>query len=153
MAAICGHLGISSCHEPFSIPEEDQVQWLQRTAQTIYEKTIRVRDPPIYEEDDDAVYAYHRTLLHMGYLYVNLRTAIRWENGPEIIRMWRYWLPLFLGAGKVNYSSEAANFLANLAADWSPEMCYIHTHHRTVNSSGKVAHGKPIDQLVEHYNL
>ena len=96
---------------------------------------------------------YHRTLLHMGFIYVNLRESIQYENGEEIIRMWRFWFLHLLGGHKVNYSTEAANLLANLAADWAPKTAYIHKHYRTVNVSGKPGHGKPIDQLVEHYNL
>lgn len=137
----------------YSIPDKDQFAWLQRTSGDIFDKTIRVRDPPINPGDDDVVYAYHRAILNMGYLYVNLREAIRWENGPEIIKMWRYWLPHFLGGGKTNYAAEAANLLANLMVDWPPDIRHIHTHHRTVNTAGKGGHGKPIDQLVEHFNL
>ena len=112
-----------------------------------------MKNPPFPEEASDEVYTYHRALLHMGFLYCNLREAVRYENGPEIIRMWRYWLPHFLGGHKYNYANEAANLLANVEADWTPATTFIHTHFRTVNMAGKPGHGKPIDQFIEHYNL
>ena len=34
---------------------------------------------------DDPVLAFHHTFLHMAFLYVDLRNAIRWENGPRIV--------------------------------------------------------------------
>ena len=54
---------------------------------------------------------------------------------------------------EVNYANEAANLLANLKADWTPEIAFIHTHCRRVNCAGKPGHGKAIYHLVEHYNL
>ena len=52
-----------------------------------------------------------------------------------------------------NYATEALNLVANLKADFPKHIAYIATHNRTVNISGKPGHGKPIDQMVEHYNL
>ncbi len=44
---------------------------------------------------------------------------------------------MFLGSWRRNYSTEAANLLANLKADWSPSMAYIQTYNRTVNMKVK----------------
>ena len=130
------------------------MDWLKKTAEDLVRSTIVVLNRAYPDvADEDKGYTYHRTFLHMGYLYSNLREAIQFENGPEIIRMWRYWLLHLLGGGKYNYSCEAVNLLANLDADWTENIAYIHTNHRTVNTSGKPGHGKPIDQLVEHYYL
>ena len=32
-------------------------------------------------------------------------------------------------------------------------IAYRVVHNHTVNTDGKPGHGKPVDQLVEHYNL
>ena len=129
------------------------MEWLISVAGDIVKKTFSVKNPSYPNDDDDHVYMYHRAVLHMGFLYTTLREAIRYENGPQIIRLWRFWLLHFLGCKRKNYAFEAANLLANLAANWSPEIAYIHTHCRTVNTMGKPGSGKPIDQLNEHYNL
>ena len=57
---------------------------------------------------------------------------------------------LFVGMNCKNYATEALNLLTNLAAKHT---VYIATHNRTVNTQGKYGHGKPIDQMLEHYNL
>ena len=137
----------------YEIKENDKERWFEATARNLFAVTIQVKNPSFPEISTDDVYASHRALLHLGFLYLNPRSAIRYENRPEIIRMWRFWLLPFLGGHKVNYANEAANLLANLAADWSPTVAYVHTNFRTVNMSGRKGGGKPIDQLVEHYNL
>ena len=91
--------------------------------------------------------------LHIAYLYVDLREAIRWENGPQIVRHWKWWLPRFLATGHTNYASETVHLIANLQANFPKHIAYLATHNRTVNISGKPRRGKPVDQLIEHYNL
>ena len=86
-------------------------------------------------------------------MYVDLREAIRWENGPQIIHHWKWWLPRFLVTGCHNYTAESVNLIANLKADFPKHISYIATHNRTVNTSDIAGRGKPIDQLIEHYNL
>ena len=77
----------------------------------------------------------------------------RFEDGPQITRHYKLWLPTFIGTEKRNYAVECVNVIANLTADFPKHLSYIATHNRTINTRGKVGHGKPIDQMVEHYNL
>ena len=104
-------------------------------------------------ENTDPIHNMHKAFLHVTYSYVDLREAIRWENGPQIIRHWKWWLPRFLATGCSNYASEAVNLIANMTADFPRHIAYIATHNRTVNTQGKPGHGKPVDQMIEHYNL
>jgi len=60
---------------------------------------------------------------------------------------------LFVGMNCKNYATVALNLLSNLAANFPRHIAYIATHNRTVNTQGKYSHGKPIDQMLEHYNL
>ena len=110
--------------------------------------TVLPKEPDIHSKNDDQVYLMHRRVLHLGFLYKLLRDSVRKENGPLVIILWRLWLPMFLGSGRKNYSVEAANLLANLKADWSSSMAFIHTHNRSVNMSGKENGGKPVDHLI-----
>ena len=102
------------------------------------------------KHSEDPVYLLHRTFLHLGYLYIDLREASKWESGPQIICHWKLWLPRFLATKCKNYASE---LLSNLTATFPKHIAYIITHNQTVNTTGKPGHGKPIDQLMEHYNL
>ena len=126
--------------------------WLQETAEKFANEVLAV---PTNEEDYEAdhIYNFHRSFLHMGLLYEDLREAIRYEDGPRVVQHWRVWLLYFLASKRTNYSSEAANLLANLKADFSRWLAYVVTHNRTVNTSGQLGHGKAIDMAVEHQNL
>ncbi len=145
MARICSFLGIRSPKD--NIDHIPTLQWLKEKAQEVVRETIN----PI--QTSDPVYGKHRTFLHLAFLYVDLRRAIRWENGPHIVMHWKLWLPRFIGTGCKNYATEAVNLIAHLAADFPKHISYIATHNRTVNTSGKPGRGKPIDQLMEHYVL
>ena len=43
--------------------------------------------------------------------------------------------------------------IANLCAELPKHLTFIAIHNRTVNVEGKVGRGKPLDQMIEHYNL
>lgn len=145
IARICSILSIT-------LPSDDiehisSLEWLKTKAQFIVQETIN----PI--QTSDPVYNKHRTFLHMAFLYINLRQAIRWEDGPLIVCHWKLWLPRFIATGCKNYSTEAVNLIAHIYADFPKHIAYIATHNRTVNMTGKPGRGKPIDQLMEHYVL
>lgn len=144
-ASVCTLLKVQSSSDV--ICHEVTEKWLRETAETLLTDTI------MPAQASDPVYVFHRSLLHLGFLYSDLRNAIRWEDGPQIFRHWVFWLPCFLATGKKNYASEAVNLIAILKADFPKHIAYLATHNRTVNTEGKEGRGKPIDQMVEHYNL
>ena len=96
----------------------------------------------------DPVKLMHHSFLYTEFLYMDLREAIRYEESAHIIRLWKLWLPLFLGCKCHNYATEAVNLLANLKADFPKNIAYLATHNRTVNRGGRAGCGKPIDQMV-----
>lgn len=63
------------------------------------------------KQSNDAVFYFHKSFLHLAFLYSNLRTAIRWEDGEHVIRHWKMWITHFLGVVMKNYASEAANLI------------------------------------------
>ena len=96
----------------------------------------------------DSEYSDHRSLLHAGLLYRDLRHAVRYEDEPAIIMHWKWWLPYFLATARKNYSREAANMLASLKSNFSAAVAFVVTHNRTVNVSGMAGKGKAIDQAI-----
>ena len=130
-----------------TIPHPCTLDWLQQQAQTLVHKLLSP------SSSSDPIQQMHKSFLHVAYSYVDLRHAIRWENGPNIIRHWKWWLPRFLATGCTNYASEAIHLIANLTAIFPKHIAYIAIHNRTVNVPGKPGRGKPVDQLTEHYNL
>lgn len=145
MARICSILHINSPEATILHPVS--LDWLEEKAKKIVKETIH----PV--TSSDPVYRKHRSFLHLAFLYIDLRNAIRWEDGPRVVSHWKLWLPRFIGTGCKNYAAEAVNLIAHLQADFPRHIAYIATHNRTVNTTGKPGHGKPIDQLMEHYVL
>ena len=116
-ARICSILKIGSPTD--NIQHLVSADWLKTTAETIVEQSIN----PI--TSSDPVYMKCRCFLHLAFLYVDLRNAIRWENGPQIIRHWKLWLPRFLATGCKNYAGEAVNLITHLTADFPKHISYI----------------------------
>ena len=109
-ASLCTLLKLQSTSDP--INHEGTEKWLRETAETLLADTLM----PV--QTADPVFSFHRSLLHLSFLYCDLRNAIRWEDGPQIVQHWILWLPRFLATGKKNYASEAVNHIANLKADF-----------------------------------
>lgn len=145
-AKICSLLNLKSVTD--AIEHQNSLEWLRSTATKLVVDTLM---PP--QATMDPSYARHRAFLHTAFLYVDLRNAIRYEDGVHIIRMWKLWLPRFIGTGRKNYATECVHLVANLFADLPKHLAFITMHNRTVNTQGKLGRGKPIDQMVEHYNL
>ena len=129
------------------IPHEESHAWLQATVKAIVEKRI------MPGESTDPVNALHRCFLCAGFMYIDLRNAIQDGEGEQIVRNWRHWLILFLGTNRKNFANETVIHLSNLAATYPRHISYIAIHNRSVNTSGKCHHHKPLDQMLEHYNL
>ena len=144
-ASAMTHLKIIKADEPIDHPITKD--WLHDTAERLVTHTL------MPNTSTDPLYKMHRSFLHHAFLYIDLREAIRWGNGSQIIRQWKFWLPRFLAAGFSNYSAEEVHLISNLTARFPKHIAYIATHNRTVNISGIPGRAKPIDQLIEHYNL
>ena len=129
------------------IEHTDSLQWLQQTADKLVSNLLMPTSVA------DQVHQLQRSFSHTAFLCIDLREAIRWENGPHVVRHWKLWLPRFLGTGRKNYASEAVHLISNLQASFPCHIAYVVSHNRTVNIHGKPGRGKPIDQLMEHYNL
>ncbi len=125
-ARICTLLQISSTSD--SIPHDLSQQWLYDTAVKLLPDTL------MPSTTGDPVFGLHRTFLHIGYLYVDLRNSIRHENGPQIVVHWKLWLPRFIATGCKNYATECVHLLTHLCADLPKHLAYIATHNRTVNT-------------------
>lgn len=94
-AAVCEELQIESPDDDF--PFEDKREWLESLAQSIVRNRIMPCDTL-----SDPILAMHRSFLYCAFLYMDLRQAIRDEEGDQIVRHWKYWLILFLATNRKN---------------------------------------------------
>ena len=121
LAAVCTQLKLES-PDAF-ITHESNLQWLETKAKEI---VVQILYPSDFT---DPVYCLHRSFLHTAFLYVDLRNAIRFEEGERIIRHWKFWLPGFIASGCRNYANEAANLIVNITARYPKHMSYITVHN------------------------
>ena len=110
VAAVCTQLDIRS--KDFPIKHDSSLECLEKTALAITKEVLY----PSSCSSDDGIYSLHRSFIHMAFLYSDLRTTIRFEDGVHIIRHWQWWIPQFLATGCKNYALEAANHLVNIIA-------------------------------------
>lgn len=134
IAAICNILNVkdTSCN----ISHQETAQWLDEVATRIVRATIAT------QPSKDIVYAFHRSFVHAAFLYVDLRNAIRFEDGRHIVRHWQQWLVYFLALGKHNYAAEAVNLICKLKSELPEDLAYLAIHNRTVNTTGRLGCGK-----------
>ena len=94
-ASICTHLNIASMDD--DVGKETSIEWLKSKAISVVEASIMPTN------SSDPAYSMHRCFMHSAFQYVDLQNAIRYEDGPEIIRSWKHWLLYFLGAGRITH--------------------------------------------------
>ena len=58
-------------------------------------------------EDDDLVEGYARQLLSVGIFLLGI---FREGDGEQLLHYWRYMLPMFINAGRKNYSIDPLRF-------------------------------------------
>ena len=145
-AALCTQLKLKSPSDTLD-DVGNSLEWLRKKAESLVTTILFPRQSP------DPVFFRHSTFLHISVLYLDLQNATKWEDGPHIVRHWKWWLPMFLGTGKKHYAKEAALLMCKLNADFPKHIAYLAINNRTVNKTGRPGHGKPLDQLMEHYNL
>ena len=145
LARVCSLFDVAS--PSLEINHTATLEWLQQKAKDLVQQCLQPH------QSEDPIYHLHRSFLQVAFQYIDLRYAIRWEDGPQVIRHWKLWLSRFLGTGRKNYSVETVELLSNIHANFPRHIAYIALHNRTVNLDGKPGHGKPLDLMMEHYNL
>ena len=108
IAAACAHFNVKSPSE--TIPHDQTQEWLISIAKCIVETSV------LPKPHKDQLHDLHSSFLYAGFLYADLRNAIKCEEGDQIIRLWKHWLIYLLGTNRKNYANEALNLLCNLKA-------------------------------------
>ena len=137
---------------PISVPDpvhhEKSLEWLSSTAKSVVEKQVMPR------QSNDPINALHCSLLYVGFLYTDLRKAIRYEEGDHIIHLWKYWAILSLG---IIVKTTLLKLQAPMQfTTYQKHIAYIVTHKKIANLYSIPGQGKPIDQVCDvtsqHYN-
>lgn len=106
--------------------------------------------PP--EPSVDGKYAYAVEVLSLGLFYLSFKDAIRNGNGLQVLRCWKYLMPIFKASGRTNYSIEAFATLYQYYYTLSPRQSHQLIWSRFVNTHGQPGHNIECDLHMEHLN-
>ena len=91
-------------------------------------------------------------LMHDLMTLREMQHAIKHGHPQQILRMIKFWLPMFYAAGSHNYANECMELLHNFTHDWPMDYAHVAFNGMLVNPSGKPDGWKPTDIRVEHLN-
>lgn len=95
----------------------------------------------------------HAQLLFRDLMTIcNMRHAIKHGHLHRIVRMLKYWSPMFYAGGSSNYANELMELLHNLEHDWPKDFAQIQLAGMLVNTSGEEDGFLEADLDVEHLN-
>ena len=99
----------------------------------------------------DGVYDCAVQVLTFCLFHAEFVDSVREGDGDRVIRCWRFFLPLFECASRVNYSKEAIILLSQLMS-LSPRQAHQIKWYRFVNVHGWPGHNISCDLHMEHLN-
>ena len=100
----------------------------------------------------DQVYEYGRQFLSIGCLYLEFADGIREGDGTRVYRCWKYFLPIFKGSNRTNYSIEALTLLNQCEFKLTPRQSAELKWSRFINCHGVQGRNIPCDLHLEHMN-
>ena len=101
---------------------------------------------------DDKVHAYACSILTHGLFYMEFQDVIREGDGQRILGYWRYCLMLFKETGRINFSVEVFNLLAQYHFLLSLRVAMQLLWNCTVNVHGHAGRKVRCDLCMEHLN-
>ncbi|KAH7903018.1 hypothetical protein BJ138DRAFT_1021237, partial [Hygrophoropsis aurantiaca] len=81
-----------------------------------------------------------------------MRHAIKYGHPTRIVRMLKYWTPMFYAGLSYNYANECMELLHNLHHDWPSDTAKVLLSGMLVNTTGKRDGFVETDLDVEHLN-
>lgn len=105
-----------------------------------------------YKDPTDKVFAYARQVLTLGCMYLEYSDAIREGDGKRIKSCQKYFLPIFIAAGRKNYAIEFFHTIAQHEFVFSPRLSEELLWTRFINVHGIPGHNIPKDLHMEHLN-
>ncbi|KAF6745044.1 hypothetical protein DFP72DRAFT_824883 [Ephemerocybe angulata] len=81
-----------------------------------------------------------------------MHDAVKRGHPTRVLRMIKYWMPMFYAAGSFNYSNECMETLHNVIHDWPSPYGDVAFKGMFFNPRGRIEDFKPTDIRVEHLN-
>lgn len=114
----------------------------------------RARECSTTDQDTtrDSIYEYTRALLWHGITTLSRKDAIQENDGPRIIRHWKYDIIQFARLHHYKYFKLALNLLTSVQGGSSKRLAHQLTWCRTVNPTGQPGENIPVDLQMENLN-
>ncbi len=100
----------------------------------------------------DTVNGHAVSLAHSLVTLREMRNAIKYGHPTRMLRMLKYWTPMFYAGGSYNYSNEDMELLHNLLDEWPDDSAGVILAGMLVNTTGRDDVFKEGDLEVEHLN-
>ncbi|KAF6746363.1 hypothetical protein DFP72DRAFT_1152408 [Ephemerocybe angulata] len=91
-------------------------------------------------------------LLHDIMTLREMHDSVKRGHPTRVLRMIKYWMPMFYAAGSFNYSNECMEILHNMVHDWPSPYSDVAFKGMFFNPRGRIEDFKPTDIRVEHLN-
>ena len=104
------------------------------------------------EPSVDGKYAYAVEVLSLGLFYLTFKDTIKDGSGLQVLRCWKYFIPIFRASNRTNYSIEAFTTLYQYYFTLSPRQAHQLIWSRFVNTCGQAGHNIECDLHMEHLN-
>ncbi|KAI0764478.1 hypothetical protein BC629DRAFT_1293531 [Irpex lacteus] len=102
--------------------------------------------------DGDTECAHAVIITHALMTLREMRHAIKHGHPTRMLRMLKFWTPMFYAGGSYNYSNEDMELLHNILGEWPEDAADIILAGTPVNTSGRDNGFKEGDLDVEHLN-
>lgn len=100
----------------------------------------------------DRVQLYAQEAVTLGLLHSEFKDSTREGDGKHIYQRWKLFLPIFEGARKCNYATEAVTYLAKTTVLLPPQLRKQPISSCFVNKSGREGGNIAADLHMEHLN-
>ncbi|RXW12444.1 hypothetical protein EST38_g13409 [Candolleomyces aberdarensis] len=110
-------------------------------------EAMGVKKIPANTVSSNAVFLFYNLMLLR-----EMRSGVKLGHIGRVIRMLKFWLPIFYAAGSYNYANETMELLHNLEHDWPKPFATVNANGMLVNPHGRDGDWKPTDIRVEHLN-
>ena len=118
IASALSFFGMTNTYKPDSKFSLETIEDFNRHIEAFIEKYINFELPISPKErrgsTGDGVYDYAVQVLSFGLFHAEFVDAVHEGDGECVIRCWRFLLPLFKSAARVNYSKETITLLSQL---------------------------------------
>ena len=101
---------------------------------------------------NSTVYHYTCQVITLGLLYFNFKDAVREGDGDRVLRMWKYFMLLWMATGHKNYAIEAFLLLSQYHLLLPHNLAEQLKWSRFINIHGRPGHNISCDLHMEHLN-